>query len=768
MIKIEAVPEKAKCQEEESDTTLCVNNVPLACPLQLIEGGNACNIEVAKSTEPDYTPTYEEMTDRASPWYRPPHARPKRHAQTSSTARGSLDIDESLTRSIWGNTRSGASTTKNIESETYPPRSSVSILVPVPYSNTQEERQAQGRGGDIIRDLENKMGLDSVVSNASSSDVSSDSGIIVTTLSTEREGKDVVFSISHPIMDNSAPVQREIAFGYANLNVKNEDIAPTTAPSKALPHMRGFCATTPTTLSSINSSATNASAQEQMTGSLAASCNTTNRTSLGESQTMYVLPHMRDSGSSDQNNLQSSSVEMDYTPSLSSVSTSNGGALVQETLVTAQQPSPQQHTAVFAPDITLEPIQEEISDGKPTDPKSDRGSTALPQGYLATEDAFLKAVAARSKQLTTTHRADTPKAPEYAGISSRYANASLNQDWMNTTDANSFLAAVKSKEHSQPVAAKHYYHQQSQNTRNIPTEGMVATTTNKASRQKSSTPVTVNSPAVEKACATKIVGHEAQTQQTPEQNQILVESKVSCEAVILDNSEARTVRLEQVNTACKDPNFLTKQQNESTVAHRDSHTTSPLQKASYFTKKVLSELEESQKLLQNNNPLTRISLERVTSCAPRSSTSSVQASEGNVSHFMVDKNVPKEGVRSEQGEPAHRELLDWNSNWNPPPCDWETDRAKFNSSSFLPEYILEWCMQPSYTPIDMTSKLFTSGSNIDGSNPTMPYPNVHFKFTLPPEDVVSLPGKHMRCLYFCCCHVNIRQMKSTAKITRNG
>jgi hypothetical protein len=64
--KIEAGAEN-NCKEEQSDTTLWVNNIPLTSQSQFNDNRKDCNLEVAKLTVADYTPTYQEMADRASP-----------------------------------------------------------------------------------------------------------------------------------------------------------------------------------------------------------------------------------------------------------------------------------------------------------------------------------------------------------------------------------------------------------------------------------------------------------------------------------------------------------------------------------------------------------------------------------------------------------------------------------------------------------------------------------------------------------------------------
>jgi hypothetical protein len=726
-----------------------MDNAPVSSLSRLNDHGKACKIEVEESTEDDYIPTYEEMADRASPWYLPPHARPTRHTQTS-IAKENLDTRSVVTGSTYGNARSGASTTKNLESHKYPLRSPAKFTGPNTYSNTQGEQQDQGRYSTIVQELENKIRLDSIASNASSSNVSSDSGIIVTTLSAERGTQDADCLVAPSAVETLVPSQNGNIRVNTGLSVKNESNTPTDDTSKILPHMRGLSVarsaidqTTP----AITSSTTDGSARQQATVNLSVSFDTTILTS--SSQTLCVLPHMRDSGSPQPRNQHNSGMVINYTPSLSSVSTSNGGALVQETLLTAEQPVTQQHAAVIDPSIILKSNQEEIGAVEKTNPNSGGSSTQVAQGYLAPEDVFLQAVAARSMQLATTRKADTLKAPRKDGISSRYANPSVNPLLMNTTDADSFLAAAKSKENLQPGAGKQSYRQQWQDPEDVLAEYFGATNTGETFHQEK-TPIISKSPALSKVLA-ETGAHEIQVPHTTKQSEIGVETNASCEAVIREDSDTRNLQLEQLNTRCKVLDNPEKQQNKSTLAQHDPQQITPPQGSPTVAEEILSEIKAPRKLAENveNHPLTRDSLERIAGCFPRSSTSSLKASEGNGSDDIMDESVPKEGVRATQGIPAHEQLADWEGNWMPPPCDWENDRERFDPSTSLREYVLEWCMQPPDTRIDMNSRLFASGTTLGGVDPFIAYPITDSEFISPPKDIVSIPGKPYTCLQYC-------------------
>ncbi|KAG9236644.1 hypothetical protein BJ875DRAFT_455799 [Amylocarpus encephaloides] len=108
---------------------------------------------------------------------------------------------------------------------------------------------------------------------------------------------------------------------------------------------------------------------------------------------------------------------------------------------------------------------------------------------------------------------------------------------------------------------------------------------------------------------------------------------------------------------------------------------------------MLEQLSAQRGLASPSSPSTKSAL-AVVSGLPTPPSRSGQKDIFNTSENSVTGQTeikqPKEGVRAQQGVPATQELLDWDGTMVPPPCDWENDRTKFDTSSFTNDYVMEW------------------------------------------------------------------------------
>ncbi|EPE36122.1 Acyl-CoA N-acyltransferases (Nat) [Glarea lozoyensis ATCC 20868] len=383
----------------------------------------------------------------------------------------------------------------------------------------------------------------------------------------------------------------------------------------------------------------------------------------------YVLPHLRTTESHVKTKKPDSPAVAQYTPSLSSVNASSGGAPVQSGTKAEQLPV-KKFDINHCPVVEHTTRQESIDSGRLT--KSDKSSTTPAASKLASQNDFMRASAARPKQ--AAYRSSSPKAAGNSGFSPRFTNASINPLWTTTTDAKSFIAAVKAKEVLQPKSAQRYYRKQDEGNGNSP---------------------------VKSSC------DEASTGRAPSKERNI------------RASSPKAAESSHLGTAITEDNTSRRANAQADLS---------------YEQRILLEMTEIENLKPSTNGklLTKDTLQAIDDVAPRSSASSVAAFPSNFGDRGSDNDRAKEGVRARQGRDG--ELLDWDDKMMPPPCDWERDRPKFDSSSYLSEYILEWCPKLVDDRIDTTAKVFASEIILNNIEVYVAYPIENLHFVCPPKD----------------------------------
>jgi hypothetical protein len=768
-VRGEVTADNAEYHREISDPTLVFNSLPHTHPAQLNNTVSTLKAKFMAPMDWGHTPTYEEMSDRASPWYRPPHARPRKPTQSLGTEAESMVKGTPMERSLCHADKSDRITTNQIEPFIQSQKLVVSGSVSTPNPNMQDHYQAHQRHHDLTYNLKDKINsiAQSHASNTSSSNVSSDSGIIVITVQPEFRAEQYNNNLTAPHAANGTGclTQEEVLTTHSEANVKDELISPSSAEARIPPHMRRPAKTgsnSDAPLALTLHSTTDGHMHNKMTNDMSVSANMAAANSQRNDQAHYVLPHMKgiEHRTCQKDPTLTSAAEC--TSSSRSLSTSSGGAPVQTTPPKIQQPITKQ--CVVVPSLPT------IATRKPDNFDSvhlsmfttGKNASELPKSYLATENEFLKAAAARPKPSTIRYKSGPSKPFRDPGISATFKNASTNPRWTTTTDTDSFLAAVKSKEDSQPITAKHYYRQHEEENKVVPTDTCgIMEISDRGPLQERSVHTSIFKPVVSsvvrEATRDKKVSQRTKLPHIQDSNLVTTTTKVRCGASSSDTSKPQTTQLAQHSSTHTNTIPQAKHVKRLILEQNGPDGEIPSHASLCFEQQVLLEIkaQEQLRLTANGQPLTKNTLEIVTGFAPRSFVSSLDAFEGNFSDFSDDNEQPKEGVRARQGIPAQDELCDWDYNVMPPPCDWENDRPKFDSSSYLNAYIMEWSTQPSNDRVDVTSKLFASEITSNGVTVAIAHPIAFFKFTPPPEAPKTILGKSICRTYLSDnCYAN--------------
>ena len=746
--------EKLNSRKNTADVVSPINDLPHMRPVQPNTSVEASRSAYANLTDTSYKPTYEEMCDRTSRWYLPPHARPNRPVANASTKDENKNEKIAKGQTCLSDTPGGLTM-----GQAQTPIRSDEMAMAESESTVDQDRlrifQQKQRTINVAQDIGIKTNSrNQYASSTSSSNISSDSGIVITTLPVnggEQEHSGISAASKHT--EKSPMEHRQHKDDHVKNNVGVQLSIPsmttTKLPSQQEWSLKPASSTdtqSPSTSSTIDRTNHKENEEDKSTPVCSQPAKIATRSNYEAS---YVLPHMRTKENLAYSIARSNKNTDKDTQSSRSLSTSSEGASAQGALLEPKQSPVQHHETSSSAVLDTKTDHENILAVQKDTPAAVTNFTATQNGYLAPEDEFMKA-AASSKRPPTTYGTSSINMSKDTKHASGYRNASTNPLWTTITDVASFASAVKSKEKSQPKAAKYYYRQNDEETADNDTKNSKSTveidnSVAQKTRVGSSLANAIDESGF-KVDMTKNDAGQFESELSAKRQSIREEG-----AEVSGKSD-NTIR--ETSTSPQDANVTSKQvalklQSSPTGEHKpvlcSTNVESYAQGNPTFQEVVLKEINEHEKLkqLENGHSLTKEKLAAVgglTRVAHSISASSVVAfTTSGVEDHETNKEVPMEVSLAIQD---HHELADWNGEMMPPPCDWEYDRPMFDASTHLTDTVMKWLPPCPKDQVDMKSKLFSSEQTSGGVVVAIAHTIDESGFLSPPADFKPKQGDY--------------------------